>query len=539
MNITPDANTLLCRYTLLEPVSHHDPGQGDSSNFLLYRRQLWRRHITDIAATAPLDQAHITDITDANQVPVAVAKYFTDEPFARFVAVCITKTFIQQYGGYGTGLFSGAERYRRLEDRLTHTATRTNTVKSFWSVLTKEMNVPSLPGDKIRGLMDLLVHPRTFESSILYEFAKYAQMIVMLARVWVEEERDTLNLTMPLSELDPTIALRIIGPLQVGMENDNIKEDDLQIRITATPNTPIAAHNVRITTTEKAKGAVVSEAFPEDLQTAIISEVTEKLNIDRQNPAPTTPLSFEPDTDFVPEEVSVALPTHSGNDIRHDIREALMYHLLETLNIDFEADDLPMPIKILLENGGAMSESSPNDAYRRAQTIRKNYPMFGLLGGCMPGYMLGEGNLQSVSCFFKGYENNAALEEFGIQSNHSVLELLDQYTLTKHAVRTEDTPMPFSFEVMQPGTELFVRFQFHPFSTEIELGAFATAMLHFEQANAAIGGQAARGFGRVKVDYLKEPDPFWGNATLYQDHLEENRDRLREGLLNGTLGVEK
>ena len=456
IRIEPQTNRVWCKYTLIEPVSHHDPGQADQSNFSMYRRQ--RRWIKLDAAGEQITQAQINLIAQTYPVPIEIADWFVDEPISRFVAICLAEQFIKAYGGRGFGLFEGVARYRRLEDRMAQTATRVGNLKSFWSVLTKEMKVPPRGSAFTHSLMPLLVQPSAFATEVLYQFAKHSQLVRMLAQTWREQER--------------------------------------------------------LSDAEYAKKAKKPQSSGQHLT-----------------------LSFEADTADPPEEVSVALPVHSGNDIRHDIRQSLMYHLLHRLDLTFD-DTLPLHVRTLLENGGALSGAQPDNAFQRQQIIVKNYPHLALLGGCMPNYMLGESRLQSVGAFLKGRENNEALAEIGIKSNESVVDLLDLWTLTRHSTLTEEDPLPYEFEVIQPGAELYVRFGFHPFTRDIELGAFGAAMQTFADTENAIGGQTAQGFGRVNVEYLQIPDDLLGKADIYEQHLAINKENLRAWLLDGSLGVE-
>lgn len=458
INIQPESNRVWCKYVLIEPVSHHDPGQADLSNFAMYRRQRKWTKIDKLGEQ--ISQAQIEQIVQVYPVPVEIADWFADEPIARFVATCLAQTFIRRYGGEGYGLFTGVQRYRRLEERMAQTAARVNSLKSFWSVLTHEMKVPPMGGAHTYALMQLLVQPPAFATDVLYQFAKYSQLIRMMAQGWNEQKR-------------------------------------------------------------------------------LADEDYAKKNNKPQSSGETIVLDFDapaPETDGE-REVSVALPVHSGNDIRHDIRQSLMYHLLDRLEVTFD-DTLPLHVRTLLENGGALSGTAPDNAFQRQQIVVKNYPHLGLLGGCMPNYMLGESRLQSVGAFFKGRENNDALAEIGVHATESVVDLLDLWTLTRHSTLTEEEPLPYEFEVIQPGAELFVRFQFHPFIKDIEIGAFAAAMQTFADTEGAIGGQTAQGFGRVNVDYLETPDDLFDKADIYEAYLAENHDQLREWLLDGTLGTE-
>lgn len=457
IKIQPESNRVWCKYTLIEPVSHHDPGQADQSNFSMFRRQ--RRWIKLDHAGKQINQPQIDAITNAYPVPVEIQEFFDDEPISRFVAVCLAQTFIDAYSrGDGFGLFSGVARYRRLEERMAQTAGRVNNLKSFWAVLTKEMKVPPLGGSHTHDLMKLLVQPSAFATDVLYQFATYSQLIRMLAHAWIEQKK----LTTP----------------QYAEQSQK----------------------------EQSSGELV-------------------------------PLNFVPETETPAQEISVALPVHSGNDIRHDLRQSLMYHLLDRLDIRFSEQGLPLHVRTLLENGGSMSGTQPDNAFQLQQIIINNYPHLGLLGGCMPTYMLGESRLQSVGAFFKGRENNDALAEIGIESNESVVDLLDLWTLTRHSTLTEDSAFPYEFETIQPGAELYVRFGFHPFIKDIEIGAFAAAMKIFEDTESAIGGQTAQGFGRVKVDYLEVPDNLFEKQQLYEQHLSDNQTNLRLWLQDGTMGA--
>ena len=136
----------------------------------------------------------------------------------------------------------------------------------------------------------------------------------------------------------------------------------------------------------------------------------------------TITLQFTEEADTEILESSVPIPTHSGNDIRHDIRYAGMVHLFAKLGFDLNTE-LPTGVKALFENGGNIGKgkSAPSREYELAQTIRENYPILGCLGGCTDSFMLGDGNLQSVSVFWEGRENKEALKHiFGVTAEHSV-----------------------------------------------------------------------------------------------------------------------
>ena len=242
-------------------------------------------------------------------------------------------------------------------------------------------------------------------------------------------------------------------------------------------------------------------------------------------------------------EASVAVPCHSGNDIRHDIRYCGMVHLFSSLGLDLDTG-LPTGVKALFENGGNIGKgvSAPSDSYALAQEIRKTYPILGLLGGCTDSFMLGDGNLHSVSPFYFGMEYNPALKSlFGIEATHSVVEMLDEWTLHRHSGRTHDqSPMPYAFEVVTAGAKLYVNFQFSPWTPDIELGAFVAALETYKNIDSTIGGQSAKGFGKVEVEYIEPPhERFHAGSMEYDNYLEACQDALVFGLKKGFLGTQK
>jgi CRISPR/Cas system CSM-associated protein Csm3 (group 7 of RAMP superfamily) len=99
--------------------------------------------------------------------------------------------------------------------------------------------------------------------------------------------------------------------------------------------------------------------------------------------------------------------------------------------------------------------------------------------------------------------------------------------------------MPFSFEVLSKGTEILVRFALSPYSSELEIGALLAALETYQRADSTLGGQAARNFGLASVSWLKEISVEDARCqVLYERYLEENKDRLRTELQQGTLGTD-
>lgn len=239
--------------------------------------------------------------------------------------------------------------------------------------------------------------------------------------------------------------------------------------------------------------------------------------------------------EFVPMEV----PSVNANTIRHQLREHGALHLLRTLGLEF--NDLPDGVAGLLYNGGDLNSSAPSDAYTLARTIKANYPLLGLLGGSTKGFILGASNL-NMAAWLVCRENNAALAQFGVESKLSAFELIDDAGMANHtAGRVAGSPMPFGFEALVQGAEIVVDFRFTPYATQLELGAFWTALGDYLNLRPIFGGQSARGYGLFQdVATLIHYD---AGAELemddYAEYITQNAEMLAEGLKLGTLGTGK
>lgn len=506
-------NVIALIMTFLDPVHHGDPGQTDKSNSKMYRRQLMR--VPQTITGRGVTQKEIDALCQANPIPNSLLPYFETEPLTRFVATMLMKFFIVEFGaGEGEGLFSGVERYKRLEDRFQQVAMRVYNLKDFWGLVCRELRVSSVDESAGRDLMPLLSLPETFSMLVLDEMSKQTQLIRILAQQWVNEVKNSSPrywLAIHRKEIDSKY-----GDASVYKTDDEIRQLAL----------------------EMGYELVALESSPLSYQ------------VEAQDKDTT-----------VTRYMSVSLPVHSGNDIRHDLRWAMGMHMLKTLGMlpdmsqtfmgepNPQSDSpvgkfwasLPKPIQALLENAGAIAKgaSEPANAYQLSQQIKANYPGWEVFGGSTLSFIMGASNLESVSCHFFGSENSLALNEFGIEVKESVTELLDTWGLTRHAVRSDASPMPTSFETIQAGAKMLVRLQVSPFITDLGLGALVASIRTFQELSGTIGGKAARGFGRVSVESIHANDKLELCFNQYEAYLKANADKLRKGLLDGTLGTDK
>lgn len=168
-------------------MSHHDAAEQTDSNRLLFNRQRMLLPLpTD--KTRP-SQQQVDGICRMNPVPKDLAPIASTLPFPQFIASAIMRLFIEEYGrrnsGDGEGLFSGIERYSRLEARVKTSATSAGSLLAFWDRLCQQMGV-GIHSQGIDGrLTELFGVPTGLGLQVLRAFAEHSRTVVMVARTWV------------------------------------------------------------------------------------------------------------------------------------------------------------------------------------------------------------------------------------------------------------------------------------------------------------------------------------------------------------------
>lgn len=437
--ITPQLRTIALRMRFLTPLSHHDPARSDTSNRNLFNRQ--RLVVRRQCVTVNTDVSRLVALFVVPSDQVMLFEQLTED---EFLATALVYEFMSAYStADGIGLFSGPERYRRLEERAAQWAVRATSIYRWWGGLARDLQV-GLPlyGDGFRQAA-LFGVPAPVAQRVLATLADNATSAVMLARVWREAKRDGAS----------------------------------EVQIAPRPQT------------------------------------------------------YQTD-----QQITLEVPAISANSIRHEmVREPGALHLLNALGLQF--DDLPAAVATLLYNAGDLRTTAPEQAFRMAREIRKQYPLLGLLGGATDGFLLGASNLE-VSAWLIGVENHAALERYGIEPQLSLFDLLDDAEHTRHTqARVEGSPMPFGFETVCAGAEALVEFRLRPYATDLELGALLAALATYVGGDSTLFGGAARGYGLMTSQVLAMPDDADDAQALYEDYLMQHADILRAGLLDGTLGT--
>jgi len=237
------------------------------------------------------------------------------------------------------------------------------------------------------------------------------------------------------------------------------------------------------------------------------------------------------------------VPYLSGNALRHRcVRMPGGRYLVERLRL---AGKLSLEQLNFFFHGGNLTESTGRENTARIVEMYRLFPFLRLLGGCLPDQVL-SGSLHAWRGTLFCRENATVIkallpEEWttdgvrfhpaqsfisAYQYTRSDAEKTTPDLLPKGAVKTQSNLMIFSGQAVMRGAAFLHGFAvLHP--SPLELGALLHSLLLWA-AHGTIGGQAARGHGKLKT-YLLGDDPARADAVLaYLDHVEANADQARE-----------
>lgn len=176
--------------TAREALSHHDPAMQDKSNGQLFHRV---KHLLPALPEEDVSPEVAEALCRAHPVPGDIAHLFQGLSVAEFAATCFVRAFIDLYngwnGGEGAGLFSGQERYERLEQRLRQAATTTFSLRRLWDALTHRLQTPLAGGASDRDLLGLFALPAALQRATLRACQAGTQSAVMLGRAWHGEAK--------------------------------------------------------------------------------------------------------------------------------------------------------------------------------------------------------------------------------------------------------------------------------------------------------------------------------------------------------------
>jgi len=206
------------------------------------------------------------------------------------------------------------------------------------------------------------------------------------------------------------------------------------------------------------------------------------------------------------------IPVITGNSIRGQLRDCLAAHLLSTLNVRVDKE-----IFQVLFSGGNISGSMKDDV-ERSRLIREHFPFISLLGGGL-GTMIMSGKLLSGFAY-PICDETCQITNYNL-TGHSWHEYMDAIEFSrmddsKNDIKSiyineenEDkkskasTQMRYEVEYMAAGTEFIQTFTFLDGLTDLELGAFYTALKEWFK-HPRLGGMSGKGFGFFDAEIENE-----------------------------------
>lgn len=486
LNERPEAKIFWVVMTAETPISHHDPRVGSGGNQLAFLRQ--SRVIRLQQPDAPVWQHRIDMLCAANPMPDGVAELLDRFSLAEFAATAFVRLFLDVYNsGEGTGQFSGMTRYEMLDRRIDVGAATASSLHGLWANLLDKLSLPVSPArhDEVLGLFFSL--PPTVQYQVLIALASNHASLVAVARLW---------------------------------------------------------HTANKGQSEEYAKASGREFAPEEWRTAHFD------------------VRALGDT---PRVTRVALPHISANSVRHQVRASAWLDLAERLGLPGEypgTGELKQGVESLFDNGGNIlsgatvppggvehlaamflsggfkdgGSSESSKAFYYAMQIQALYPTLDLLGGVSNAFGLNPSRLRVMTALVCRENQEALPAELADlpEADLGAMEYLDEETHTRQAVMGAGQ-MIYTGGVLIPGVKLAVRLALVPFTPILTEGALMTAVDYYAARMSYLGGQAARGYGHMALDWVTPPNVAAGAA--YRAYVSDNADALRAGLLDGSLGT--
>ena len=242
------------------------------------------------------------------------------------------------------------------------------------------------------------------------------------------------------------------------------------------------------------------------------------------------------------EAVALRIPKLSGNALRHcALRSPAADCLLSALGLGPVVDPVPLGVERFLYGGGSMAAKAktPGNADVLETKARKAYPSVDALGGTADSFLFGSSKVSVCSWVICRESNPATQAIAGIESQVSLLELLDLETRTHQGIGgngKEDGQMIYSYEVLATGTPILVEVSFRPWTSRLTVAAMAQALLAWEGRHCPFGGHRRDGHGYFSLEWITPGEAEIGDLSReYVDYLTENKTALAAGLRDATL----
>lgn len=186
--VRPRRDALWLLLTATQPISHHDAAVQDDSNRQLFNRQ--KQRVDDIPPAVLPTQAQIDRFAALWPVPGSLLDWYSDLSLPEFLATALMRTFLDLHNrGEGEGLFTGLDRYARLEARVNQAATGVPTLRGWWARLARLLGTDVHGGEHDAALLSLLMVPRALQQLALAELVDQTRTMVSLGREWHNERK--------------------------------------------------------------------------------------------------------------------------------------------------------------------------------------------------------------------------------------------------------------------------------------------------------------------------------------------------------------
>lgn len=167
--------------TLTSPLVHNDPAIQTDSNTIQFNRA----KIKALRTAAQRVHLEASLIAGLFPVPNDIASFCEQINIIEFSAIALLKLFMDSYNSHeGSGLFSGKERYARLESRMSIAAEKSKSILDFWNNLLGLMQCDSGPTSHDGKILKTIEIINPASATVLHTMIAQRQSIIAVARQW-------------------------------------------------------------------------------------------------------------------------------------------------------------------------------------------------------------------------------------------------------------------------------------------------------------------------------------------------------------------
>ena len=230
------------------------------------------------------------------------------------------------------------------------------------------------------------------------------------------------------------------------------------------------------------------------------------------------------------------VPFLSAASVRHGIREALAWHLIEHAGI--EDGSLSKAAVDLLFSGGAVTSTGAKTNLDMARRVEQDLPMLSLLGYAAQSDIV-SGTLRASELMLVCVENNwrcpikdqhrAAKyrsEEFGTRKDTGTTPAQRMIQMTKGDLGTAQ--MIFDQQILIPGARLWGMVGVSQAATKAQIQVMQAGLeLWAPGGEARLGAKTAQGFGVALIDGIDQLEA-QRSCNEWTKHVVENAGEIRQ-----------